>query len=135
MFSEGQTIVQRGLDGDGRVGFVQTARVLQDDANGLVTWVGPRSAVVSRTTAGGEPVRNRKLADKIGIATVPAVTEWFGTGVVVVTPPDAWHAIWWFFHETGEFRSWYINLQTPVRRWWGGLAHPPPAVLDGRRSR
>jgi hypothetical protein len=40
---------------------------------------------------------------------VPAVTEWFGTGVVVVTPPDAWHAIWWFFHETGEFRSWYIN--------------------------
>jgi hypothetical protein len=121
MFSEGQIIVQRGLDGDGRVAFVQSARVLRDDADGLVTWVGARSAVVSRTTASGEPVRSMKLADKIGIPTVPAVTEWAGPGVLVVTPPEASHAIWWFFHETGDFRSWYINLQTPVRRWWGGF--------------
>src|SRR5271165_1476481 len=116
MFSEGQTIVQRGLHRDGRISSVESARVLRDDADVLVTWIGPRSAVVRRTTASGEPVRYMPLADKVGIATVPVVTEWAGPGVVVVTPPDACHAIWLFFNETIEFRSWYINLETPVRR-------------------
>ncbi len=121
MFSEGQIIVQRGLQPDGRVGYVQTARVLRHDADALVTWIGPGSAVVTRATVSGESVRYMPLADKLDIPTVPTVTEWIGAGVVVVTPPEAQHAIWWFFAETGEFRSWYINLQTPVRHWWGGF--------------
>ena len=41
MFSEGQTIVYRGLHQDGRVGG-RMRRVLRDDADGLVTWIGPR---------------------------------------------------------------------------------------------
>lgn len=94
MFSEGQTIVQRGLYRDGRISSVECARVLRDDPDGLVTWIGPRSSVVRRTTASGESVRYMRLADRVGIATVPAVAEWFGPGVVIVTPPDAWHAIW-----------------------------------------
>jgi|HubBroStandDraft_6_1064221.scaffolds.fasta_scaffold258474_2 hypothetical protein len=137
MFSEGQTIVQRGLHHDGRVGAVESARVLRDGADALVTWIGPRSAVIRRATVSGEPIRYMQLADKLDIPTVPAVTEWTGPGVVVVTPPGAWHAIWWFFHETGEFRCWYINLQTPVRRWWGGFDmrdHALDVVVAADRS-
>jgi len=29
--------------------------------------------------------------------------------------------VWWFFHEDGDFRCWYINLQSPACRWWGGI--------------
>ena len=137
MFSEGQTIVYRGLQQDGRVGAVECARVLRDDADGLVAWIGPRSAVIRRVTVSGESVRHRQLADKIDLPTVPAVTEWNGPGVVIVTPPDAWHAIWWFFDEAGEFRSWYVNLQTPVRRWWGGVDmrdHALDVVVAADRS-
>jgi hypothetical protein len=37
----------------------------------------------------------------------------------------------------GEFASWYINLQTPVRRWWGGLDfrdHAPDVVVAADRT-
>jgi hypothetical protein len=61
MFSEGQTIVQRGLYRDGRISSVECARVLRDDPDGLVTWIGPRSSVVRRTTASGESVRYMRL--------------------------------------------------------------------------
>ena len=111
--------------------------MLRDDGDGLVAWIGPRSAVIRRLTVSGESVRDRRLADKLDIPTVPAVTEWIGPGVVIVTPPDAWHAIWWFFHETGEFRSWYVNLQTPIRRWWGGVDmrdHALDVVVAADRS-
>lgn len=120
MFDDGQIIVHRGLMQDGRVGTVESARVLRDDKNGLVTWVGPRSAVIRRTTLAGESTRYMRLAEKLDVPTVPAAQEWRGPGVVIVTPPQARHAIYWFFNEGGTFRFWYINLQTPARRWWGG---------------
>jgi hypothetical protein len=69
MFSEGQTIVQRGLHHDGRVGAVESARVVRDGADALVTWIGPRSAVVRRATVSGEPIRYMQLADKLDIPT------------------------------------------------------------------
>jgi hypothetical protein len=137
MFDEGQTIVHRGLHQDGRVATVESARVLRDDEHGLVTWIGQRSAVIRRTTVSGEPVRYLPLAQKLNMPTLPAVSEWVGPGVVIVTPSDARHAVWWFFDDEGKFRSWYINLQSPARRWWGGVDirdHALDVVVAADRS-
>ena len=120
--------MHRGLQHDGRVGTVECGRapeLLRDDTDGLVVWVASGSAAVRRTTIAGEPVRYLALDQRLNHPTMPVFSEWRGPGVLIVTPPQSRHAIWWFFEETGEFRSWYINMQTPVRRWWRGrTGHP-----------
>lgn len=32
-----------------------------------------------------------------------------------------WHAVWVSYHETGEHRGWYVNLQEPFRRTTRGI--------------
>ena len=120
MYEAGQTIVQRSLDHDGRIGSVECGRVLQDDADGVVLWVGQGSAVLQRTTVAGKPVRSLPLAEWVNVPLLHGATEWRAPGTLMVTPVDTPHAVWWFFDEDGEFEGWYINLQSPVQRWWGG---------------
>lgn len=120
MFEAGQTIVQRSLDHDGRIGSVECGRVLQDDADGLVIWVAHKSAVLERTTVAGKPVRSLPLTEWVNVPLLHGATEWRAPGTVMVTPPDVSHAVWWFFDESGNFAGWYVNLQSAARRWWGG---------------
>jgi hypothetical protein len=137
MFAQDQTIVLRGLHQDGRVASVECARVLRDDDEGLVTWVGRGSALVRRTTLAGEPVRYMPLSEKLSVPLMYQTGAWRGPGVVIYTPPDARHAVWWFYSELGEFESWYINLQSPARRWWGGVDirdHALDVVVSADRS-
>jgi hypothetical protein len=48
-FSRGDTIVLRGLHQDGRVGTVDSMRVVSDDDRGLLTWMA-RGASTSEIT-------------------------------------------------------------------------------------
>jgi hypothetical protein len=41
--------------------------------------------------------------------------------VLMILPPGAPHAVWLFFSPEGEFRNWYVNLQSPYERWAGGV--------------
>ena len=36
--------------------------------------------------------------------------------VLTLTPPDSGHAVWLFWSSDWEFKSWYVNLQSPLRR-------------------
>ena len=36
--------------------------------------------------------------------------------VLTITPPDSGHAVWLFWSSDWEFKSWYVNLQSPLRR-------------------
>ncbi len=133
MLEEGQIIVHRGLHPDGRVGTVECARVLRDDADALVTWIGRGYAAIRRTTLDGEPVRYLALDQKLSLPTVPGLSAWRGPGVVIVTPPEARHAIWWFFDEQGQFDSWYINLQSPAPPVVGRQRYPRSRARRHRR--
>ena len=95
--------------------------MISDDDRGVLMWVGAGSTVVRRMTADGVPVRKMPLAQKLAIPTFLAPATWHGGGVLILTPPDSAHSVWWFFHEDGHFRGWYINLETPAIRWDGGF--------------
>ena len=36
--------------------------------------------------------------------------------VLTLTPPDSGHAVWLFWSSDWEFKSWCVNLQSPLRR-------------------
>jgi len=37
-------------------------------------------------------------------------------------PTDGAYSVWLFFTSSGEFRSWYVNLEEPTTRWDDGTA-------------
>jgi hypothetical protein len=121
VFEIGSTVVLRDFQADGRIRAVECGRVVAEDELGTAVWVGGGSTVIRRATLAGEPNRHLPVETKLRTPTLPTVGTWHGFGVLILTPPDAAHCVWWLFTEHGEFDGWYVNLQTPARRWWGGI--------------
>jgi len=120
-FSVGQTAVRRCHLRDGRLVAVEAGRVIADDERGLLLWVSTGSTVVRRTTIDGVPVRKMPLNQKMSMPTILSARGWDGGGVLILTPHEAAHSVWWFFSENGQFRRWYVNLEAPAIRWPGGV--------------
>jgi predicted RNA-binding protein associated with RNAse of E/G family len=40
---------------------------------------------------------------------------------LLLLPPAAAHAVSWSWLADGTFAGWYVNLETPARRWSGGV--------------
>jgi hypothetical protein len=74
-----------------------------------------------RCTLSGEPTRKMPLARRRSIPTMLCPSQWRDTGVLILTPPDVAHSIWWFFNSDNAFLGWYVNLEAPATRWFGGL--------------
>ncbi len=119
-FAAGETIVRRNVHRNGRIGAVETARVVSDDDRGVLTWTSIGSQVMRRTTLTGEPTRKMPLGERSSIPTMLSPSLWRDTEVLALTPPDVAHSVWWFFDSTG-FLGWYVNLEAPAQRWFGGL--------------
>ena len=120
-FSRSDTIVLRGLHRDGRIANAESMRVVSDDDRGLLTWLARGSQVIRRTSLTGVSTRKMSLAETLRLPQLHALCVWTDRDVLVLTPPQSWHAIAWSFIGNGEFEGWYINLQSPARRWWGGI--------------
>ncbi|WP_335986729.1 DUF402 domain-containing protein [Glycomyces sp. MUSA5-2] len=120
-FQAGQTVLRRDIHHDGRITSAMAARVVADDARGLMTWTAEGSQVMWRTTLNGERVRKFSVDELAVVPTMLSPGRWAGTNVLWLTPPGASHSIWWFFDADGVFFGWYVNLETPSRRWSGGI--------------
>ncbi len=120
-FSRGDTIVLRGLHQDGRLGTVDSVRVVSDDSRGLLTWTARGSQQIRRVSLTGLPTRTLPLAEKIRMPTTHALATATDRDVLWLTPPESPYAVGWGFTADEQFEGWYINLQSRARRWWGGL--------------
>lgn len=120
-FQVGQTVLRRDIHHDGRITSAMAVRVVADDARGLITWTAEGSQVMWRTTLNGERVRKFSVDELAVVPTMLSPGRWAGTNVLWLTPPGASHSIWWFFDADGVFFGWYVNLETPSRRWSGGI--------------
>jgi len=120
-FDVGQTVVRRDVRRGGRIGAVTTARVVSDGPEGLLTWTGPGSQTMWCTTLDGESVRKYSLVERENTALMLSPSEWTGGGVLMLTLPEPGNSVWWFFHPDGEFYGWYVNLESPMRRWSQGI--------------
>jgi hypothetical protein len=120
-FAPGSPVVLRDFYPDGRIRAVECGVVVAEDEHGTMVWVGGGSAVVRRTAIDGRPTRGLPVEEKMRLPTLPVTDVWNGFGVLVLTPPDGGAGVWWFFDPAGTFAGWYVNLQAPARRWWGGI--------------
>lgn len=120
-FQPGETVVRRCVYRNGRIAAVESGRVISDDDQGLLMWVGGGSALMRRATLDGDPVRKLPLRQKLATTTMLRPSGWRGHGVLILTPPSAQHSIWWFFADDTSFSGWYVNLESPCVRWQRGL--------------
>lgn len=120
-FQVGQTIVHRDVQRDGSILAACAEKVVADDADGVMTWTAEGSQVMWRTTLTGERTRKMTLDEIAAVPTMLAPHRWADTNVLTLVPPHASHSLLWFFDTACSFSGWYVNLETPSRRWSGGL--------------
>ncbi|MFF9338530.1 MULTISPECIES: DUF402 domain-containing protein [unclassified Streptomyces] len=110
----------RGIGTD-EVHICRPVTVVRDTPGLLAVWMAPGTECVRPVLADGTPVHDEPLATRY---TAPRTTErarWTGSGVLkLARPGDPW-SVWLFWDRGWRFRSWYVNLEEPRRRWAGGL--------------
>jgi hypothetical protein len=120
-FRPGETVVRRFLHRDLRLAAVQAARVVADDDRGLLLHVDIGAESMRRTDLAGGPTRHLPVADELALPTMLAPVRREDYRTLMLLPPGAPHSISWSWRADGTFLGWYANLETPARRWSGGV--------------
>ena len=120
-FQPGQLVVRRFLHPDGRLAMVQSARVVADDDRGLLLHTDLGAQLMVRTDLDGNSTRPLPLATEIAMTTMLAPRRRTMYRSLLLTPPGAAHSVSWGWHADDTFTGWYVNLETPARRWPGGI--------------
>ncbi|GAA3903393.1 DUF402 domain-containing protein [Actinoplanes auranticolor] len=120
-YHPGDLVVRRFLHPDRRLAAVQAARVVSDDDRGLLLFVDIGAESMRRTDLTGAPTRHLPVADELAMPTMlaPVRRETFRS--LLLLPPGAPHSVSWSWLADGTFTGWYANLETPARRWPGGV--------------
>ena len=122
----GDQIVQFELWGDG----IATARpvtVVRDDSRHLVLYSHPGTTISTRVLANRHALTLPDRIDVYMAALDPAVGAFeqrvsSSDHVLTITPPEYWHSVWLFWTGDWQFKTWYVNLQSPLRRQRRGVA-------------
>lgn len=108
-------------NGTDQVHICRPVTVVRDDAELLAVWLAPGTRCIKPVMADGTPVYREPLATRYVKPRVLAVEEWFGAGVLKLARPGQPWSVWLFWDESWHFRSWYVNLEEPLRRWSDGV--------------
>jgi hypothetical protein len=115
-FARGQTIVERGIFG-GTILFARPLTVVAHTDALLAAYlpVGTRYH--------GALFENRETAYTDFFSGKVPIGEkvWNTNNVLILVRPDDPYAILGFWHETGNFVSWYVNLQEPMQLHHNGF--------------
>ena len=103
------------------IGTARPVTVVEDTLDHLALYSHPGTTILTR---GIENRHSLKLSDRIDQymqALDPSVGEFrertpFDSHVLTLTPPDSWRSIWLFWTLDWQFKNWYVNLQSPMRR-------------------
>jgi hypothetical protein len=118
-FERGRIVLHRNVR-RGRIGWVRPARVVSDDARGLLLWVDRGTPVANEVADDGRGMRAMAFAEWITRSYRLRAGRWNGPPVLKFLPAGAAHSVWWFRDEAGRFANWYVNLEEPGVRWDDG---------------
>ena len=118
-------IVQYEMWGLG-IGSARPVTVVVDGANYIALYSPPRTTFISR---GVEGHKSLDLPDRIELdirMLDPDEGEFRkkispDIHVLTLTPPESWHSITLFWSAEWQFKSWYVNFQSPIRRVSRGI--------------
>ncbi|MFF0486351.1 DUF402 domain-containing protein [Streptomyces sp. NPDC004435] len=108
-------------NGTDEVHICRPVTVVRDTPDLLAVWMAPGTECVRPVLADGTSVHDEPLATRY---TAPRTTErahWAGSGVLKLARPGEPWSVWLFWERGWRFRSWYVNLEEPRRRWSGGV--------------
>ena len=103
------------------IGTARPVTVVDDAAGRIALYSHPGTPIVTRGT---ENRRSLGLSERIELMIRmldPDMGEFReGTSpdshVLALTPIDSWHSIMLFWSSEWQFKNWYVNLQSPLRR-------------------
>jgi hypothetical protein len=95
--------------------------VVQDTSDLLAVWMAPGTECVRPVLADGTPVHQEPLATRYTKARTVERSRWFGTGVLKLARPGEPWSVWLFWERGWRFKNWYVNLESPLIRWAGGV--------------
>lgn len=105
------------------------ARVVQDDDDGLVVWIAPRTPRLAWVPVDDRAIRDRPPTERLTVARRYVVTTWEGAGILRLERPGRAHSLWRFDDPAKGVHGWYANLEDPLRRSEGAV-HTADHVLD-----
>ena len=104
-----------------RVHICRPVTVVRDDAELLAVWMAPGTECVKPVLADGSPVHGEPLESRYTKPRAVRRGRWTGTGVLkLARPGEAW-SVWLFWEQGWHFKNWYVNLESPLTRWAGGV--------------
>lgn len=116
----GVQIVQYEMWGRG-IGAARPVTVVDDVSSHVVLYSHPGTTMVTRAI---ENFRSLGLSERIelGIRMLdPSVGQFREetspyNHVLTITPQDSWHSVMLFWSSEWQFKTWYVNFQSPIRR-------------------
>ena len=119
-WSPGAQIVQYEMLGMG-IGLARTVTVVDDGPSHIALYSHPGTRTVTR---GIENYRSLGLSERIDLR-IRMLDP--GTGefreektpdnyVLTLTPHNSWHSVMLFWSPEWQFKTWYVNFQSPIRR-------------------
>jgi hypothetical protein len=120
-FARGQPVVRRFLHPDRRIAAARAAVVVADGPDELLLFSDIGAETMRRTDLSGAPTRHLPLAAELAMPTMLAPGNRGSFRSLLLVRPGAAHTVSWSWRADGRFAGWYVNLETPVRRWRGGI--------------
>lgn len=118
----GSTCVMRYVN-KSRLALAMPVRVVKDQPDLTVLYLAAGSPLKARIAPDGvEIARGISHAERHGPPLVIGDREWrTNNTLILVRPAEPWDIRLFWNIDTGEFRGWYVNLQTPVVRTGSGF--------------
>ena len=121
----GAQIVQYEMWGRG-IGSARPVTVVEDSASHIALYSPPRTSFISR---GAGNYKALDLPDRVELdmrMLDPDEGEFRDRAapdmhVLNLTPPESWHSVMLFWSAEREFKNWYVNFQSPIRRVRRGI--------------
>lgn len=104
----------------GRLGWVRPGRVVSDDERGLMVWIARGTPVVNEVSADGRGMRTMPFTEWVNAGVSLQHGVWAGPSVLKFLPTGAFHSVWWFHDDQGQFSGYYVNLEEPGVKWDDG---------------
>ena len=117
----GDQFVQYEMWGRGIAG-ARPVTVVEDVPSHIALYSHPGATFVGRGVPNRRSLGFAERIDRMIRGVDPSVGEFREyvsspeSHVLTLTPPDRWHSVWLFWSADWEFKSWYVNLQSPHRR-------------------
>lgn len=108
-------------NGGERFHIARPVTVVRDDEELLAVWMAPGTECVRPVLADGTSLNSEPLASRYKKPRSVRLGRWSGTGVLKLARPGEPWSVWLFWEQGWRFKNWYVNLETPLARWDGGV--------------